>query len=100
MCPRHQLPADQTGPFNFSRRNYLIQKGAKEVFAYVVHAVLSKDAVQKIQQSKIKQFIVTNSIDNQLKTKKTKIKIVSIAPLLAEAINRISESKSVSKLFK
>ena len=78
----------------------LIQKGAKEVFAYVVHAVLSKDAVQKIQQSKIKQFIVTNSIDNQLKTKKTKIKIVSIAPLLAEAINRISESKSVSKLFK
>ena len=78
----------------------LIQKGAKEVFAYVVHAVLSKDAVQKIQQSKIKQFIVTNSIDNQLKTNKTKIKIISIAPLLADAINRISESKSVSKLFK
>jgi ribose-phosphate pyrophosphokinase len=78
----------------------LIEKGAKEVYAYVVHAVLSGDAVKKIQKSKIKQFIVTNSIDNKQKTKGSKIKIISVASLLGEAINRISESKSVSKLFK
>jgi len=78
----------------------LIGKGAKEVYAYVVHAVLSGDAVKKIQKSKIKQFVVTNSIDNQVKVKGSKIKIVSVASLLGEAINRISESRSVSKLFK
>ena len=78
----------------------LTGKGAKEVYAYVVHAVLSGDAVKKIQKSKIKQFVVTNSIDNQVKVKGSKIKIVSVASLLGEAINRISESRSVSKLFK
>ena len=55
---------------------------------------------QKIQKSKIKQFVVTNSIDNKQKTKGSKIKIISVASLLGEAINRISESRSVSKLFK
>lgn len=78
----------------------LIDNGAKEVYAYVVHAVLSGDAVKKIQRSRIKQFIVTNSIDNKVKVKGSKIKIVSVASLLGEAINRISESRSVSKLFK
>ena len=78
----------------------LMEKGAKEVYAYVVHAVLSGDAVKKIQKSKIKQFVVTNSIDNKQKTKGSKIKIISVASLLGEAINRISESRSVSKLFK
>ena len=78
----------------------LMEKGAKEVYAYVVQAVLSGDAVKKIQKSKIKQFVVTNSIDNKQKTKGSKIKIISVASLLGEAINRISESRSVSKLFK
>ena len=78
----------------------LMNKGAKAVYAYVVHAVLSGDAVEKIQKSKIKQFVVTNSIDNSGKIKGSKIKTISVAPLLGEAINRISGSKSVSKLFK
>jgi ribose-phosphate pyrophosphokinase len=78
----------------------LMNKGAKAVYAYVVHAVLSGDAVEKIQKSKIKQFVVTNSIDNSEKIKGSKIKTISVAPLLGEAINRISGSKSVSKLFK
>jgi ribose-phosphate pyrophosphokinase len=77
-----------------------MNKGAKAVYAYVVHAVLSGDAVEKIQKSKIKQFVVTNSIDNSEKIKGSKIKTISVAPLLGEAINRISGSKSVSKLFK
>lgn len=78
----------------------LISKGAKEVYAYVVHAVLSGNAITKIQKSKIKQFVVTNSIDNTAKIKSSKIKIISVASLLGEAMDRISESKSVSKLFK
>jgi ribose-phosphate pyrophosphokinase len=79
----------------------LIQKGAINVNAYVVHGVLTGSAVQKIEKSKISKFIITNSIDNQIKTKSSKkIQILSIAELFAEAINRISSSKSVSKLFK
>ena len=78
----------------------LVKKGAKDVYAYVVHGVFSDNAVERIQKSKIKQFVVTNSIDNSEKTKRSKIKTISVAPLLGEAMNRISESKSVSKLFK
>jgi ribose-phosphate pyrophosphokinase len=78
----------------------LVKKGAKDVYAYVVHGVFSGNAVERIQKSKIKQFVVTNSIDNSEKTKRSKIKTISVAPLLGEAMNRISESKSVSKLFK
>ena len=78
----------------------LVKKGAKDVYAYVVHGVFSGNAVERIQKSKIKQFVVTNSIDNSEKTKRSKIKTISVAPLLGEAMYRISESKSVSKLFK
>jgi Phosphoribosylpyrophosphate synthetase len=53
----------------------LDKKGAKNVYAYVVHAVLSGDAVQKIQKSKIKQFVVTNSIDNYKKLKVLRLKL-------------------------
>ena len=78
----------------------LIKKGAKNVHVFVTHAVLSGDAVNKIQKSKIKKLIITDTIDNSKKIRKAgKIEVLSIAQLMAEAIKRISNSTSVSSLF-
>ena len=78
----------------------LINKGAKDVHVFVTHAVLSGDAVNKIKKSKIKKLIITDTIDNSGRIKNvSKIQVLSIAPLMAEAIKRISNSTSVSDLF-
>ena len=79
----------------------LLQKGAKEVYVYVTHGVLSGEAVKKIKNSKIKKLIVTDTIDNQDKIKKaSNIEVLTISNMMAEAIKRISNSTSVSDLFK
>tara|TARA_B100000886_G_scaffold220240_3_gene153024 strand:- start:19688 stop:20620 length:933 start_codon:yes stop_codon:yes gene_type:complete len=79
----------------------LKSKGAVDVYAYVVHGVLTGKAIEKINNSKIKKFIITNSIENNGKIKKSKkFETVSVANLFANAIYSISSSKSVSKLFK
>ena len=79
----------------------LIKRGAKEVYVYVTHGVLSGEAVEKIKKSKIKNLVVTDTIDNSDKVKKSRnIEVLSIANLLAEAMKRISNSTSVSDLFK
>jgi ribose-phosphate pyrophosphokinase len=78
----------------------LKKSGATDVYVFVTHAVLSGDAADKIKKSKIKKLIITDTIDNSLKIKNnSKIEVISIAPLMAEAINRISNSTSVSDLF-
>ncbi len=79
----------------------LREKGAKDVFVYITHAVLSGNAVDKIEASKIKKLITTDTIDNSKKiTKSSKIEIISIAPMISEAMKRIANSTSVSSLFK
>ena len=79
----------------------LKDKGAKDVYVYITHAVLSGQAVDKIEKSKIKKLITTDTIDNGKKiTKSKKIEIISIAPMNSEAMKRISNSTSVSSLFK
>ena len=79
----------------------LIKRGAKEVHVYVTHGVLSGEAVEKIKKSKIKNLVVTDTINNSDKVKKSRnIEILSISNLLAEAMKRISNSTSVSDLFK
>jgi len=81
--------------------NALIKRGAKEVHVYITHGVLSGDAVEKIKKSKIKNLVVTDTIDNSDKVKKSRnIEVLSISNLLAEAMKRISNSTSVSDLFK
>ena len=78
----------------------LKKAGAVDVYVFITHAVLSGEAAEKIKKSKIKKLIITDSIDNSLKIKNnSKIEVISIAPLMAEAINRISNSTSVSDLF-
>jgi ribose-phosphate pyrophosphokinase len=78
----------------------LKKAGAIDVYVFITHAVLSGEAAEKIKKSKIKKLIITDTIDNSIKMKNnSKIEVISIAPLMAEAINRISNSTSVSDLF-
>ena len=79
----------------------LKDKGAKTVYVYITHAVLSGNAVDKIIKSQIKKLVITDTIDNSKKIKKNKkIEVISLAPMISEAMKRISNSTSVSSLFK
>ncbi len=81
--------------------NALLERGAKEVHVYVTHGVLSGKAVQKIKNSKIKRLVITDTIDNSERVKLAKnIEILTISQLVGEAIKRISNSTSVSDLFR
>ena len=79
----------------------LKDRGAKEVYVYITHGVLSGEAVKKIKNSVIKNLVITDTIDNMSRTKGVKnIEVLSISGLMGEAIKRISNSTSVSDLFK
>ena len=79
----------------------LKNKGAKEIHVYITHGVLSGDAVKRIKNSPIKNLVITDTIDNSKKINESKnIEILSISNLLGEALKRISNSTSVSDLFK
>jgi len=78
----------------------LLGKGAKSVYAYASHGVLSGGAVARIRDSKLKSMVITDSIAaTEDVTNCANIRRISIAPLLGEAIERISNEKSVSSLF-
>jgi ribose-phosphate pyrophosphokinase len=78
----------------------LKENGTRSVFAACSHAVLSGPALDRINDSPLKEVIVTNTIpmDNNLEKCK-KLKVLSVAPLLGDAIKRIHEETSVSSLF-
>ena len=79
----------------------LKQRGAKDVYVYISHGVLSGDAVKSIKNSQIKKLVITDTINNENKVRSAKnIEILSISNLMGEAIRRISNSTSVSFLFK
>ncbi len=80
--------------------NALKSKNADSVYAYITHGVLSNPAIERINNSPIDKMIITDSIlaRNDVKESK-KIMQLSIAPLIGEAIGRITENKSVSSLF-
>lgn len=79
----------------------LMDLGAREVHACCTHAVLSPPAVERLDQSVIKEVVVTNTIpfDTEKQGYCAKLKVLSVAPLLGEAIIRIHENLSVSRLF-
>ena len=80
--------------------NALLEAGAKDVIAYITHGVLSGGAVARIQNSNLKSLVLTDSIEptEAVRTAQN-IRIMSIAPLLGEAIRSTSLEKSVSILF-
>ena len=78
----------------------LLAKGAKEVRAYITHGVLSGGAVARIASSKLKELVVTDSIQPTEAVRVAKnIRVISIAPLMGEAIGRTAKEESVSSLF-
>jgi ribose-phosphate pyrophosphokinase len=74
--------------------------GASSVAAYVTHGVLSGNAIERVQNSVLTELVITDTImtTDAIKTAQN-IRVVSVAPLLAEAVRRISEETSVSTLF-
>lgn len=79
--------------------NALVENGAKEVYACCTHPVLSGPAIERIQNSKIKELVVTNSISLPEEKRIDKLVELSVAPLISEAIIRVHEQQSVSLLF-
>ena len=78
----------------------LIANGAKEVYAYISHGVLSGGAAARIASSKLKELVITDSIlPTDAVNKAANIRTLSIAPLIAEAISRTASEESVSSLF-
>jgi len=78
----------------------LKQQGATEVFAYCTHGVLSGAAAQRVAKSELSELVVTDTIwSGEPDAKGGKVRRLTIAPLLAEAVRRISDEASVSSLF-
>ena len=78
----------------------LKDSGAMEIYSYIAHGVLSGEALNRIENSAIKELVLTDSIEASNEVKNTKnIRHISIAPLMGEAIKRINSDSSVSALF-
>lgn len=79
----------------------LKQAGAVSVRAYTTHPVLSGPAVENIQSSELDEVVVTDTIplSPQARNSTNKIRQVSLAPLVSEAIRRVSEEQSISSMF-
>ena len=77
----------------------LLNIGAKTVSAYVSHGVLSGIALDKIKKSALKEVVTTNTISSLINDSDNKIRRLSVAPLIAEAVKRIDNHSSVSSLF-
>jgi ribose-phosphate pyrophosphokinase len=77
----------------------LIARGVKKVCVCATHAVLSGDACRRLQDSPISEVVVTDTIPMALEKCTPKIKVISVAPLLAEAIRRVHSDTSVSAIF-
>jgi len=77
----------------------LKEKGAKKIYAMLSHVLLNEKGVKRIEDSPIELLISTDSVNNKNVTNSDKIKIVSVAPLLAEAVFRIHNRVSVSTIF-
>ena len=80
--------------------NALKENGAKSVKAYITHPVLSGPAIERLENSSIDELIVTNSIPLTPDAKKcSKIRVISLANIIAECIKRLSNEESLSEMF-
>ncbi len=80
--------------------NKIMDLGANSITSYVTHGVLTGNALERINNSKLSELVITNSINNQdILSNGNKIRSIDVSNLLGEAIKRISEESSVSSLF-
>ncbi len=77
----------------------LKKHGAKDIYAAITHPILSGPAMERVRKSDLKELVVCNTIPLDDTKKDPKIKVLSIAPLLGEAIKRIHNEESISSLF-
>jgi ribose-phosphate pyrophosphokinase len=78
----------------------LLEKGATEVYAYITHGVLSGGAVARIAASRLKELVITDSIQPTEAVRLSRnIRVLSVASLIGEAIGRTASEESVSSLF-
>lgn len=73
--------------------------GAKQIYAGCTHGILCGPAIERIKQSDIKELVITNTVPLTKEKQIDKIKVVSIAPLFAEAIKRVNEARPLGDLF-
>ena len=88
-----------TGGTLVSAAKVMLEKGAKEVYGCCTHPVFSGAALERLNDSPLKEVVITNTIPHETAQNIPKIKVLSVAPLIGEAILRIHEDLSVSKLF-
>jgi ribose-phosphate pyrophosphokinase len=88
-----------TGGSVASGAKALAERGAKEIYAACTHPVFSDDAVKKLDKAPIKKIIVTDTILLTEEKQSDKVEVLSVAPLLADAIRSIHNESSVSQLF-
>lgn len=88
-----------TGSSMIEAASAMKKMGAKKITAGATHAVLADDAVDRLTESEIGEIVVTNTLDPRGRPYSDKIRVLSVAELLGEAIDRIHGEKSVSSLF-
>jgi ribose-phosphate pyrophosphokinase len=99
---RHAVIVDDftiTGGTLIEAADQLLARGARSVLAAVSHGVFARGSMERLDASPIRRLITTDTIETQPDVLSPKVKIVSIAPLLAEAIHRIHHHESISVLF-
>ena len=77
----------------------LAKRGAKKVYGAATHGVLSDNAVQRIEDSVLEEFIITDTIHQPEENLRNKIKVVGVGDLIAQAIERIHKNESISVIF-
>jgi ribose-phosphate pyrophosphokinase len=77
----------------------LNERGAREIYVAATHGVLCGPAIERLKASPVREVIITDSIPLRPEQELPKIRVVSVAPLLGEAIKRIHRNESVSRLF-
>ncbi|MCA9184728.1 MAG: ribose-phosphate diphosphokinase, partial [Planctomycetales bacterium] len=75
-------------------------EGATKIYVAATHAVLCGPAIQRLQESPIDEIVVTDTIPLQDHQKLSKIRVLTVAPLLGEAIKRIHHDESISEIFR
>ena len=77
----------------------LIKFGAKEVYAFATHGIFSSPAIERIKESQLKEVVVTNTVEIPKEKMISKLKIISIAPLLAENVKRTHEGLPMGVVY-
>lgn len=92
--------AIHTGGTLVNAAEEVLKRGAKEVFATAVHGVFAQDCLEKLEKSPIKEVVITDTVPAEArKDLPSKIKVLTVAPLIGEAIKRIVMHESISELF-